>query len=383
MNSRPTEPTNESRDENFREERIDLEKALGEIESLRKIVSLQQKRSELFEVEHEKTADMFQSIIESMDDGVMIEDERGQVIFANKPLVKTLGYRGKSEITQRPWSDFFSLDDEKVVSGNKGIFESLLISSSGKKIPILISSTSFYFEDRYVGVLSVIKDITDRKKAEETLERYRDKLEDLVEERTAELTKTAEQLRREIAERKQAEEKIKYLAHHDNLTNLPNRLLFFDRLQQAFLDADRKQEYVALLFIDLDGFKAVNDEHGHEIGDQVLKDAAGRIKQCMGSADTASRLGGDEFAIILPNQRENRYAESVAKKIIRSINKPFDTPGGKCSIGASIGISMYPIHGRKPYLLLKRSDSAMYEVKNRDGNDYLFYPELPGLENED
>jgi diguanylate cyclase (GGDEF)-like protein/PAS domain S-box-containing protein len=179
----------------------------------------------------------------------------------------------------------------------------------------------------------------------------------------------------DVTTRKYAEEKIQYMALYDAVTDLPNRTLFFDRLHQAVSRAHRNQYVFALLFIDLDRFKEINDMHGHSTGDKVLKEVALRLKECIRETDTACRLGGDEFAIILQDIQEIAFAEKVAQKIIRSISRPFVLGEIVCSLSASIGISFYPFDGEDVDILIKNADLAMYRVKRSTRNAYLLFSE--------
>jgi diguanylate cyclase (GGDEF)-like protein/PAS domain S-box-containing protein len=177
---------------------------------------------------------------------------------------------------------------------------------------------------------------------------------------------------RDITERKQNEEKIKFLALYDQLTNLANRGLFYESLNNALLRADRFRHFVFLIYLDLDGFKSVNDEFGHKAGDSVLIEVARRIQACVRKIDTVARLGGDEFAIILSEIKDKKYVEDVVKRIIKSINYPIAIDAGHCNIGASIGISIYPDQGPDADMLLQKADAAMYRVKKAGRNNYRF-----------
>ena len=174
-------------------------------------------------------------------------------------------------------------------------------------------------------------------------------------------------------ERKQAEEKIRYLAFHDNLTNLPNRRLFFDRFSCALSRAKRYRNLVALLYVDLDGFKDVNDEFGHEGGDAVLIEVANRLLSCLRDMDTVARIGGDEFAVIIQDLNMKEGAGIVAEKIINSLEPPFIIKEEECPLSASIGISLFPKDGYDMDTLLKRADSAMYVIKKNEKNNYCFF----------
>ncbi len=178
---------------------------------------------------------------------------------------------------------------------------------------------------------------------------------------------------RNITERKQAEEKIRQMAHYDHLTSLPNRALFADRLQQDLALAKRNQLQVALLFLDLDGFKGVNDALGHEAGDKLLQQVSKRLESCLREADTVARMGGDEFAVILSDVKDRKNAAQKAEEIIASLSTPYPEVGRECVIGCSIGIAFYPADAESQSDLLNRADAAMYSVKADGKNHFRFY----------
>ncbi len=171
---------------------------------------------------------------------------------------------------------------------------------------------------------------------------------------------------------KEAEEKVRHAASHDGLTNLPNRTLFLDRVSVALATARRNRSQAAVLFIDLDGFKAVNDTLGHEAGDLLLQGVAERLRSCVREMDTVSRHGGDEFTISLVGVTDRDAAALVAKKLISRLSDPFALDGRQANIGASIGIAMYPEHGETAEDLLQQADAAMYAVKHRGKNNFEF-----------
>lgn len=173
---------------------------------------------------------------------------------------------------------------------------------------------------------------------------------------------------RDITERKQAQERLQFMANFDPLTALPNRILFFDRLGQVACQAKRYQQMFALLFVDLDRFKPINDKLGHDVGDMLLREVACRLTGCLRDADTVARMGGDEFCIILSKIAERRDAETVAGKIIATIDDPFHLRGNECTIGASVGISIFPVDSDDPQQLLKMADIAMYRAKEQGRN---------------
>ncbi|MBF0566155.1 MAG: EAL domain-containing protein [Nitrospirae bacterium] len=173
--------------------------------------------------------------------------------------------------------------------------------------------------------------------------------------------------------RKKSEERLKLLAHFDTLTKIPNRMLFNDRLIQSLENAKRADRKLALLFLDLDRFKPINDTFGHDIGDMLLKEVAKRLLECLRKSDTVARVGGDEFTIILTNVAKEKDAANVADKIISYLSKPFYLSGNECNIGVSVGISIFPTDGTEAGQLLKNADIAMYQVKEQSRNSYQFY----------
>ncbi|MGV3653842.1 MAG: EAL domain-containing response regulator [Noviherbaspirillum sp.] len=178
---------------------------------------------------------------------------------------------------------------------------------------------------------------------------------------------------RDITERKRAEEMISHQAYHDFLTDLPNRILFRDRLGLAMIHARRKETELAVMFIDLDRFKLVNDTLGHNKGDELLQQVAGRLKENMREGDTLARLGGDEFTVFLPDLQNRDDAAVVADKLLHCLSEPFFLDGHEVHISASIGISVYPGDGEGIEELLRHADMAMYQVKAEGKNSYVFY----------
>jgi diguanylate cyclase (GGDEF)-like protein/PAS domain S-box-containing protein len=180
----------------------------------------------------------------------------------------------------------------------------------------------------------------------------------------------------DVTERKALEEKLDYLAHYDPLTGLPNRMLLQDRLEQSIAAAERQRQKFALLFIDLDGFKSINDSHGHNVGDELLKQVGQRLLKVVRRMDTAARLGGDEFVVILTDVRNGTNAGRVAEKLVASLSKPFACSEQSVSISASIGVSIYPNDELVANELLRTADEALYKAK-RDGKRRVrFYGNL-------
>ena len=183
----------------------------------------------------------------------------------------------------------------------------------------------------------------------------------------------------DITQARESQDKLDHLAHHDPLTALPNRLLFHDRLQHAMVRAARQGEGLAVLFIDLDRFKNVNDTLGHHVGDALLKQVAGALAGCLREGDTLARLGGDEFIVLLEDVGGAAGAEQVAGKLMTLFEQPFMVSGYELFVTGSVGISLFPQDARDLHMLVRNADVAMYQAKARGRNGYQFYaPSMSG-----
>ncbi|MCP5159297.1 MAG: EAL domain-containing protein [Gammaproteobacteria bacterium] len=177
----------------------------------------------------------------------------------------------------------------------------------------------------------------------------------------------------DISTVKETEKRLEFLAHHDPLSGLVNRVMFHERLAHSLARAQRQNSRVALLYLDLDGFKHINDSFGHEVGDRVLELAAARLKTCMRAGDTLARLGGDEFGVLLEEITESWSAALVAAKIIEELDAPFVVNERELALGVSVGISLFPADGDEASVLIRNADTAMYRAKARGGNVAHFY----------
>ena len=171
-------------------------------------------------------------------------------------------------------------------------------------------------------------------------------------------------IKRDITERKRMEDTIRALALHDALTGLPNRKLLYDRLEVAISRAKRNRHMLALMFLDLDGFKAVNDGHGHAVGDELLTILANRLVASLRSSDTVARLGGDEFTILISDVGSEEAATETARKVLLELKRPVELAGTAVTVTASLGIALYPADGASPDELLRIADGAMYRAKS-------------------
>ncbi|QFY89958.1 bacteriohemerythrin [Magnetovirga frankeli] len=166
------------------------------------------------------------------------------------------------------------------------------------------------------------------------------------------------------------QQELKRIAHHDSLTGLPNRILLDDRLELALAHAERNPHMLAICYIDLDGFKPVNDRYGHDVGDQLLQQLALRLKQVVRGEDTVARVGGDEFVLLLTRLQSSAELPPLLQRLLQQITAPMELAGQSISISASIGVVLYPQHGQDKLSLLKRADEAMYQVKAKGKSDF-------------
>ncbi|MEH6813612.1 MAG: diguanylate cyclase [Motiliproteus sp.] len=223
------------------------------------------------------------------------------------------------------------------------------------------------------GVLILRKQVRERTAK---LQDAHDSLELRVEERTAELYEKNQLLHDEISDHHITQKKLQHMVRHDPLTGLPNRRWFSEHLKEDIKRAKRSQRQLAVMFLDLDGFKQTNDSYGHDCGDMVLIQAAERISECLRETDKLARLGGDEFIVIVPEIRNRQAVEIVANKILERFAGCFEYEGSSCQVGISMGISLFPDHGEDPEALLNHADNAMYSSKKSGRNRYTVYGEF-------
>ena len=284
----------------------------------------------------------YRRLFETANDGIVLLDfETGHVTDANPAIVTMLGHDHAQLLGRKLWE----LEPFKDVPSCRTILSELqdrdnvqsdhwvLTTGDGTSIDIEMVS-NLYQADRTRIVQCNIRNITDRK---------------------------------------EAEARIRYMALHDALTGLPNRILLEDRLTHAIARARRNQTRVAVLMLDLDHFKHINDSLGHHVGDELLEAVATRLRGCLRESDTAARLGGDEFVISLADIASSEGAETVAMKILALLTEPFEVENRKLHIGGSIGISLYPGDGEDSGSLLRAADTAMYDAKQNGRNIHRFF----------
>ena len=250
----------------------------------------------------------------------------------------------------------------------------------------LMITTSFNINRSHIQELELklnnkklIKDLNNeidaREKAQLELENNKRKLEVKVQERTRDLIDINASLERVIEKKEKAEQTLQYLAYNDELTGLPNRNTLVDRIGQSIKKSSREHHQMAILFLDLDRFKNVNDSLGHAVGDVLLQEVATRLYSTLRDNDTISRNGGDEFVVVLEELYDTEEVIHVAKKIISCLTETFIIQSHKIHLGVSVGISIYPHDGEAPLVLLRNADTAMYRAKKAGGNQLQFYDE--------
>jgi diguanylate cyclase (GGDEF)-like protein/PAS domain S-box-containing protein len=262
---------------------------------------------------------------------------------------------------------------EVILRGLVFIGEQRVVKKTGEAFWVRVTGRRAGGDSHTFDVIWIFEDVTERRQAQEELLRTRDELEVRVVERTAELESANAQLQGEIYERMQAEQRIWHIAHHDALTGLPNRALLLDRLGQALMQAARYDSRLAVLFLDLDRFKSINDTLGHHIGDELLKHVADRLRGVVRAIDTVSRLGGDEFVIVLQEIAGPDDAVLVAEKIVDALAPSVQIEGHELRATPSIGISIFPDDGADVYALMKNADTAMYHAKEQGRNNFQFF----------
>lgn len=220
--------------------------------------------------------------------------------------------------------------------------------------------------------IGALQDITEQKNTEAKILETKEALESEVKQRTRLLALTVRQLKKEIARREKIAAELEFMANHDALTGLPSLRLCKDRLEHSLAESRRNKQKSAVMFIDLDGFKEVNDRHGHEYGDAVLKVVADRIKLDIRETDTVARIGGDEFVVILSSVPDLEIVERIAPQLIDQISQSIRIEKQEVVVSASVGIAIYPEDGNSADELIRQADRAMYLIKESGKNNYDF-----------
>jgi len=288
--------------------------------------------------------------VEQTADCIMITDRNGIIEYVNPAFEEVTGYSRKEVLGKTPNT---LKSDEQNESFYKRMWKTIL--EGGVFSDVIINRRkdgSTYHEE---------KTITPQKNSQGVITHFISTGKD-------------------ITERMESQQKLHHLAHHDALSGLPNRILFQDRLHQAMSRTAWHERHIGILFIDLDRFKRINDTLGHDVGDQLLCEAAERFTSCVREGDTVARLGGDEFAIILNDLASHDDVRPVANKIITSLSKLFLINNSELLISASIGVAMFPGDGEDTKTLLKKADIAMYHAKAKNGGNFVFYSDEGGVD---
>ncbi|MEO5888090.1 MAG: EAL domain-containing protein, partial [Anaerolineales bacterium] len=245
-------------------------------------------------------------------------------------------------------------------------WEVMILDTIADQLAIAVQNARLY--------TSAQQEVVERRRAEQALQFAKEALETQVMMRTSELSQANEQLQVELAERKHAEEKLVFTALHDPLTNLPNRVLFMDRLQHAMKRAERHEDFMfAVLFLDLDRFKVVNDSLGHNIGDLLLIESTRRLSACLRGEDTVARLGGDEFVILLEDIQDPMHVTHIMDRLQHDLALPHDLEGHKVFVSVSMGIVMSAARYERPEDILRDADIAMYRAKGQGRGRYEMF----------
>ena len=309
--------------------------------------------------EHEKDMQQrfLQSIIDGIHDPVMVIDKNYQVKLMNTPIKKMMNNSNVTDITNPKCYEVF-YNRSTPCDGIDHVCSLKEVISTKKSITVVhnhldLQGIKHYFElssaplwndeHNFIGVIESSRDITNHLRIQDELRKQKDILS--------------------------------FQVHHDILTQLPNRLLLLDRLKQSIKKAYRNKQKLAVLFIDLDHFKEINDSLGHNVGDQVLINAADRLKRCVRETDTVARLGGDEFTVLIEDIYDNDIVTDIAANIIEVLQKSFVVEEHSLYVTSSIGISLYPHDAESAGDLLRNADAAMYKAKDEGRNTYRFYTE--------
>lgn len=295
--------------------------------------------------ELEKAETKFQVLLSSSPNATIIIDRAGRINLFNREAERIFGY-DEAEVIGKPIE---KLLPERFIKGHSALLNDFMenptfrsidasrelsgLHKNGEEFPVEINLAPIEIKDGLLVSASI----------------------------------------RDITVQKEAEKRLLHQANYDTLTDLPNRILVIDRLEQAIISAKRKNKVVAIMFIDLDQFKNVNDTLGHTVGDKLLCAVAERLLECVRAYDTVARLGGDEFLMILPDLNNLIYSEHIADKVISSLSHPFNIDKRDLYISASIGITGFPNDGDDPEALFRKADAAMYQAKDAGRSTYRFF----------
>ena len=312
----------------------------------------------------EKSEALHRYIVNSSPDIVFMLDETGHICFINNKVESLLGYQ-PAELCGQHFRHI--LDDRDVARGTYALQGPNISADNPRVLEVRLKTRGSRKATRHFEITAFPVDPQTWPQTGKTQggctgqpARYYG-------------------IARDVTERKEAEAFINFQAYHDLLTRLPNRALFKDRLELAITHARRSQQKLAVMFLDLDRFKVVNDTLGHAMGDRLLQAVTHRLEKCLRRGDTLSRFGGDEFTLLLPSIHGNDDARNIARKLINALKAPFQLGDHEVFVGVSIGISVFPEAGETMDLLIQNADIAMYHVKARGKDGYRFYSDSMSL----
>jgi len=282
----------------------------------------------------------YRAMVENANDAIVVAQD-GKITFVNPKAEAVSGYT-RDQLTGRPFVDFIHPEDREVVysrhligmrgeAGRGMIYPFRIITRQGGTVWVEINPVAIDWQGA-PATLNLLADIT---------------------------------------ERKQAEQQILHLAYHDPLTDLPNRMLFNDRLSVAMSQAKRDNTLLGVMLLDLDDFKEINDNFGHGTGDQLLRMLGDRMRSLLRQGDTVARMGGDEFMLLLPGLTSSDDVSTVAGKVLSSVSEPYSLDGVELTVSASIGTAVFPIDAGDEEHLLRRVDQAMYHAKELGGGRFF------------
>jgi diguanylate cyclase (GGDEF)-like protein/PAS domain S-box-containing protein len=312
----------------------------------------------------------YRTIFEVSDNAMMLVDDHSIIIEVNEQFECLTGFPKESVEHVKRWTEFFEDSDrsrleERLsqagtdVTATRHHFESILIDNKGNKKVVYTNVKKFPGTNACIVSMN---DISELKLAEKEILLLNN-----------ELNTINKGLSQEIILRESIERQLRYKATHDHLTGLPNRVLLFDRMKQAFAFEARHNTLIAVMILDLDNFKNINDTLGHLSGDVLLKKVAMGLQKCMRQYDTVGRLGGDEFVIIINDAETIQDIITFTEKVQAIFQEPFDILGKQAYVTTSIGVAVYPLHGPTIEVLLKKADIAMYVAKKEGRNTFRFF----------
>ncbi|MDD2499212.1 MAG: diguanylate cyclase [Geobacter sp.] len=323
-----------------------------------------------FEKRIKESENRYRTIFEASDNAMMVIDMDGMISMVNEEFEHLCGCSKASVEKLQSWVEFFDADEREKIQeclsqafcdtcNIRRHFEAILSDKSGDTKTVYVNIKKFPGTNTCILSMS---DISELKTAENKILHLNNELNEAITE-----------LKQEIVLREQVEKQLRHKVSHDYLTGLPNRVLLFDRLKQLLAFEARHNTLLAVMIIDLDNFKTINDTMGHLAGDVLLKKVAQELQKCMRQYDTVGRIGGDEFVIIVNDVKSIQDIITFAEKIRSTFQKPFDIVGQKTFITTSIGVAVYPLHGSSIETLLKKADMAMYAAKRDGRNTFRFF----------